>query len=843
MVMEYTIETLELPKILERLARHASFSASQELAVSLRPSADDMEVLARQRITSEAKRFLELKPSASLAAARDIRDLARRAGLGGVLEPRELLDVLATLVAARTIKGALSRLGNQFPSLATVAERITTAGELEREIQKCINPQGEIVDEASPILRRLRVDVRVVHQRLLDRLQNLVNSTTYRHVIQEPIVTLRQGRYVVPVKADFKGQLRGIVLDQSASGSTVFVEPMETVDINNRWRELQLEEQREMQRILRNLSALVAALEDELSETIVALAEIDLALAKAKYSVEIQGVEAGVIRAASAAVGEPHLPGSRLFLDLVNARHPLLGEGVVPIGVRLGGDFFVLVITGPNTGGKTVALKTVGLLPLMAQCGLHIPADEGSRIRVFKRVYADIGDEQSIEQSLSTFSSHLRRVIEVLANADEHSLVLLDEIGAGTDPTEGSALARALLSFLVKRQVPTIATTHYSELKAYAHATPGVENASVEFDVETLAPTFRLSIGLPGRSNALAIAHRLGVPAEVTDAAVKLLSASETQVDQLLSRIQLERDRAASERGADERARREAEKLRDELAKRLRAIEQERQAVIDQARREVDAEISEVRLRLRAAMASASKQSVSRLELLSAMSEVKAVQDEVDRNVEATGHSSEITVGATGRSPLPGSETENRLLGEVPPQESSGSQAVAGQRDAAEQADNAGRRLRVGDYVLVRSLGQYGELLSLPDLRGEAEVQLGSFKVKVRARDVERTKARPKTAADYFPQYQVSLEVRPQPPPELGVHGWRVEQMLPELDRYLNDSYLAGLQTVRIVHGKGTGVLRRVVREQLAHHPLVRSYGSADSRDGGDGVTVVHLAS
>ncbi|MBI4318010.1 MAG: endonuclease MutS2 [Chloroflexi bacterium] len=789
--MKHTVETLELPKILERLARHTSFSASRELAFSLSPSSDEQAVSSLQCTTTEARRLLELKPTISLAGARDVRDVVHRARLGGILEPRELLDVLATLLAGRTVRTALSRLSNQFPLLAARAECIAVSPDLEQEIQRSIDPQGEILDGASPILRRLRAEVKLAHRRLLDRLESLISSGSYRNVIQEPIITLRQGRYVIPIKTDFKGQFRGIVHDQSASGATVFVEPLETVDVNNRWRELQIEEQREIQRILRNLSAAVGSLEADLIHSVVAMAEIDLALAKGRYSAELSAVQPEITG---------NSPRDGVFLELVNARHPLLGDEVVPISARLGGDFFVLVITGPNTGGKTVALKTIGLLALMFQCGLHIPVDRGSRIRVFDNVYADIGDEQSIEQSLSTFSSHLTRVNEVLRSADEHSLVLLDEIGAGTDPTEGSALAKAILSYLVRRRIPTIATTHYSELKAYAHATAGVENACVEFDAETLAPTYKLSIGLPGRSNALAIAQRLGVPREVIDSAMREIRPSEMQVDRLLTQIQQERDRAAEHRAGAERAQTETERLREELGRKLHELEQERLAILEQARRDSEALVTEVRQRLRSIIVPLEKAPVSRGQLVAAGAEIRVIEEEV----EAVGRPS---------------------VAEPPP-----------------AVDQSGRPLRAGDFVLVKSLGQYGELISPPEGRGEAEVQLGSFKAKVRPGDIVRIKSRPKVAADYFPDYHVSLATRLTPLPELGIHGWRVEQVLPELERYVNDAYLCGLHTVRIVHGKGTGVLRQVVREQLAHNPLVKSYQSAEPREGGDGVTVVTLA-
>ncbi|MDA8188212.1 MAG: endonuclease MutS2 [Dehalococcoidales bacterium] len=795
-----TLDILELPKILKRLARFASFSASQEMALSLTPSYDFDLVLLLQQQTEEARKLLDLKPNMSVATARDVRGVARRAALGGTLDPADLLEVSATLACGRVLAANLSRLGRQLPLLAQIAERIAIHEDVEQEIARCITPQGEVADNATPILRRLRSEVKIAHQRLMDRLESLVNASTLRQIIQEPIVTQREGRYVIPIKADFKGQFQGIVHGQSASGATVFVEPIETVDMNNRWRELQLEEQREVQRILRGLSAMVGAVSEDLGESVMALATIDLALAKAKYAVAMRASAPRLIRGeATAQEASRSVSDGKLFLKFINARHPLLGDEVVPITVDLGGDFFILVITGPNTGGKTVALKTVGLLTLMAQSGMQIPADEGSCLRVFNQVYADIGDEQGIEQSLSTFSSHVVRVIDVLKKADAGSLALLDELGAGTDPTEGSALARAILEYLIKRRVPTIATTHYSELKAYAHATEGVENACVEFDPETLAPSYRLTIGLPGRSNAIAIASRLGVPSQVVEWAVKHLDPSETQVDSLLAQIQGERGRIAEERSALERLMSEVEERKAALEERLSAVEKERQAVVERAWGEVYKEIEEVRRQLRAARLVAEREKPDKEAIAAALSDVEAAQVVVEMRSAA-------------QPPQP---TEPSL-----PQ----------------------RELKAGDYVLIRSLNQDGQLVTAPDNRGEAEVQLGGFKVRVSARDLQRVK-KPSVPTCYETSgTEIRLQERSTPPREIEIRMWRVEQVLPVLEQYINDAYLTGMPEVRVIHGKGTGVLRRVVREQLAQNPMVRSFRTADLRDGGEGVTVVELA-
>ena len=797
-MFERTLEKLELPKVIELVAEHTSFAVSRELAFDMWPADDAAMARHLQRLTSEGRMLLDSRASFSAAGAQDIRDPVRRASLGAVLDPNELLDIATTLTVSRAVKGAISKAGPAFSGLAQIVESITPFDELVLEIKRCIDPHGEVVDDASPILKRLRSESRLAHQRLVSRLEAILNSSKMKLMIQEPIVTVRDGRYVIPVKADFKGQFRGIVHDHSASGATIFVEPLATVDLNNRWRELQLQEEREVHRILKSLSNQISVGAEAIAESLAALAEIDLILAKARYSLEIEGTEPILVS------NEEARSRDGCVLDVKRARHPLLKGGVVPIDVYLGGEFLILVITGPNTGGKTVALKTIGLLAMMAQCGLHIPADEGSKVRVFRSVYADIGDEQSIEQSLSTFSSHMKNIIQVLKRADEDSLVLLDELGAGTDPAEGSALARSILSFLIRRRIPALATTHYSELKTYAHATEGIENASVEFDPETLAPTYRLAIGLPGRSNALSIAARLGVPREVIDEAQGFINPAEPRVDNLLQEIQRERDRAVLDRRAAESIRQGAEELERSLREEKLRLLDERESILVKAREEAEGEIAEIRRKLRAAEDLIRNPVADRRASMEGLREAIAEVSQAQRELEKKMVQAE-------RSP-----------------------------EAPEYISDAS--FQAGDYVLVRSLDQHGEVVSSLADRGEVEVSLGNFKVRVKARDVIKTRGRPRAAgAHLIPP--TTVPCRPSPPSEIEVRGWRVEEVLPVLDQYIDDAYLAGMTSVRIIHGKGTGVLRQVVREQLARHPLVRSFVPAVVNEGGDGVTVAALAS
>ncbi|HKV00606.1 MAG TPA: endonuclease MutS2, partial [Ktedonobacteraceae bacterium] len=590
---------------MEKVAREAAFSASKELVMELQPTPNLDEARRRLAYTTEAYRLIELRSDAGVQGARDIRAHLARAAREGVLTPGDLLEVLATIQSAIHVARLTEKLDPEnFPLLHELGADIPQRPHLARRIEETISQEGEVLDTASPALRKLRFDIRGANQRLQDRLRTLVRD--FGNVLQEPIVTIRNDRYVIPVKAEHRGQVRGIVQDQSASGATVFIEPMVVVELNNRLKELQIEERQEIERILRQLSIEIGNEADALRLDVELLAEFDLHLAKARYGRMMRATE-------------PRLNDAG-YMNLRNARHPLLTGKVVPINFHLGHEFFMVVITGPNTGGKTVALKTVGLLTLMAQAGLYIPADEHSEIAVFEEVFADIGDEQSIEQSLSTFSSHMSHIIEILRRIEEESkretpairgklsetlvgtpenrrlraLVLLDELGAGTDPSEGSALARAILTFLLERHVTTIATTHYSELKAFAHEQPGVVNASVEFDVETLSPTYRLNIGLPGRSNALAIAGRLGLDESIIEHAREFLGSAGVRMENLLEGLQSERKALEDERFHLSMEQVEAEYQRKQLEQDRYKLEEQRVQILNEARAQAQRELEEV---------------------------------------------------------------------------------------------------------------------------------------------------------------------------------------------------------------------------------------------------------
>ncbi|MCH7662952.1 MAG: endonuclease MutS2, partial [Chloroflexi bacterium] len=589
---EKTLYTLEYDKILARLGSYCAFGASQELAEALRPSGQ-IDVAKRGLAeTTEARALLEAEAGTTVGGARDVRAAAKAAERGVVLTTTDLLDIKSTLVSARTLGRAFEGMEGIYPNLTTIAKRLPPAMGLVDAISKTISDRGEVMDTASEKLRRIRRDTMVVHERLVAKMERMVKNPKITPHLQEALVTQRDGRYVLPVRVAAKGKIKGIVHDQSSSGATLFIEPLAMVDSNNKWRELQLAERDEELRILLELSGKIGEHAAEIQGAVETIAKLDLAFAKAKYAENLTASEPS-LKAISPKKGKKH-PGVRV--KLWQARHPLLAkETVVPIDVELDPETYVLVITGPNTGGKTVTLKTVGLLALMAQAGLHIPAQTGSELSVFESVFADIGDEQSIEQSLSTFSGHITNIIHILEEADGKSLVILDELGAGTDPQEGAALARAILDYVVERGITMFVATHYPELKAYAHATPGVVNASMEFDMETLRPTFHLSIGLPGRSNALAIAKRLGLQDKIVDGAREMIDPDELRAEDLLDEIHRQRDLARTARAEAEEARLEAEELRGELAERLEKVEDERYEILNKAREEARDEVAELK--------------------------------------------------------------------------------------------------------------------------------------------------------------------------------------------------------------------------------------------------------
>jgi DNA mismatch repair protein MutS2 len=805
---EKSLATLEYDKVIARLAAHAQTARGRALALALKPSADYGEVLHRQRLTAEGRRMREMKPNVGLGAVRDIGTLAHQAGLGHALEPAELLDVQATLAHAHTTRETIDRLRVYLPFLAEISDRVGDFREITTEIGRCINRRAEVVDAASPVLAQLRRESRIAHDRLTQRLNQLLNSS--RGAIQEPIVTLRDGRYVIPVKAEQRAHLPGIVHDVSSSGATVFLEPLETVEMGNRWREMLAEEQREVARILRELSARVGARDADIAETIEALAEIDLSLAKGRLGEEIDAKHLP-----HDGLEQPWLREKPDALFLEEARHPLLTGTVVPVTVWLGealearnsqsedagGAFSVLLITGPNTGGKTVALKTVGVLSLMAQAGLPVPASANSRLPIFDAVYADIGDEQSIEQSLSTFSSHVGNIISILESATGESLVLLDELGAGTDPVEGAALAKAILSHLLSIGALTVATTHHGELKAFAHTTPGIANASVEFDVETLSPTYRLHVGLPGQSNALAIAQRLGMPEPILEEARGGIDPDRLAVESLISDLHREREAAQTASAEQRSAVREAERARERVTKELQSLEANRARLIERTQREMEAELVQMRSRLRDA-----SRELQRAERLNVFERAQAVEAAKQSLAQAETAAKQVTKRKQRRqrAPLP--------------------------------------EIAAGDQVFLVDVPTPGEALSPPDEDGDLDVKLGSLRARINVRQIERVEKRAAGDGHVAAGPPPSAMPLPSASPELDLRGLSVDEALLLIDQRLDEAARAGVREMRIIHGKGTGTLRRAVRDMLSKHALVQGHAGAPPRGGGDGVTVVELA-
>jgi DNA mismatch repair protein MutS2 len=807
-----SLQVLEFQKILERLAGFCDFSASAELARSLTPTGDYDEACERLAETSEARKLLSVQ-DLTIGSAHDIREQVDLAAHGGVLEPKDLQEVHHTLVASRDLRRAIEKWADQYPHLGELALRLPAPLGLVEAISHAIAENGEVIDSASPQLASLRGEIRVAHDRLMARLQRYLTDPETAAKLQDAVITQRDGRYVIPLRAEFKGQVKSIVHDQSSTGATLFVEPLAVVELNNTYRELQLAERDEVRRILTDLSAQVGALSREIVPGIRALAQLDLAFAKAKYADELHAAEPILHPLPlSGRTKAPEPTQSASVIRLSQARHPLLEPAtVVPIDIDLSPGTFAVVITGPNTGGKTVTLKTVGLLAVMAQSGLHIPARSGSELSCFHEVYADIGDEQSIEQSLSTFSGHITNIVHILKKADHRCLVILDELGAGTDPQEGAALARALLSHLLDQGVSCLVATHYPELKTFAHSTPGVVNAALEFDLRTLRPTYRLTIGLPGRSNALAIAQRLGLPEAIIAAARSAINPQDLRADRLLGDINRQRNQAHKERAKAEKARSEARRLEHELAERMEKIEDERIAVLEKARAEGELEIAVLKAQLK----------TLKQELKKARQPLEALE-EVEEKVES--------IEEKAAQPIP---------------------RRRGRRNEG-AVSHPKRPLMAGDKVLLPGLGQEGVISTLgPD---EAEVQVGALRVRAKLEDLRRpvepvpgtSSATLATGHRSIPEASspaTILHFHTSPGLELDLRGERAEEAMVRLDRYLEEAYLAGLPFVRIIHGIGTGKLRREVRTALKGHPHVAAFEEGHENEGGAGVTVVKLVS
>lgn len=785
---ERNLKRLEFNRVKEKLAEFAASQPGRELVEELLPYNNRDEIVAALAEVTEGRELLRLDPTARLDGWNDVRPQARRCARGALLEPQELWHVWQTLVACRQIKHFFSERQDRYRRLNEIAQGLGTFKELEKRIAIAIAPGGEILDRATERLFSIRRRLAAAQQRIKDRLNEIIRSTSYQKYLQDPIVTMREGRYVVPVKQEYRSQVPGIVHDQSASGATLFIEPMPVVEANNEVRTLLAEEKQEITRILTELSNAVGGQAEELLYALENLARLDFIMAKARYSASLDAWAPRIV------------PEARL--DIRQGRHPLLPVKAVPISIQLGEAFDMLVITGPNTGGKTVSLKTVGLLVIMAHAGLHVPAEDGTVIGMFDRVYADIGDEQSIEQSLSTFSSHTTNIVNILHGAGNKSLVLLDELGAGTDPTEGSALARAILEQLRLQGAKVVATTHYGELKSYAFASDRVENASVEFDPQTLRPTYRLLTGRPGRSNAFEIALRLGLDESVVQRARGYLTEEQVQVADLMRELEKARAQAEQDQLDAAKIRREAEQYREQYRTRLEKIDRRKDEIISRAVAEAKETVKK-----------------ARLEAEQLVEELRAALK------EKSSYNREQSI-ANARQRL--KQLQSKLHAKEP----------AG---APERAGEAVAEVKPGDEVFIPKYGQHGVVLEAPGLDDQVQVQVGIIRMTIPRRELRQARTKQTDRPQRTGVGQLVQQKARDISPRLDMRGMRVDEGLAEVEKYLDDACVAGLPVVQLVHGKGTGALRAAVQKLLKEHHRVKKYRLGEQGEGGSGVTVVEL--
>ena len=788
---ERSLRVLEFHKIRAELSKYCVSDMGREKCEALVPTNRIADVRRMQQETEEARVVLTYLGGTPMIPFADVRASLHLAEIGSALSPRALLDIAACLRAARAARDALVTDRDNTPMLTANASRLSTNRTLEQAIGDAILSEEEIADRASPELFTIRRKMRSCNERVRERLNGMIHSPTTQKYLQEAIITMRADRYVLPVKQEYRGMVPGIVHDQSATGATIFVEPMAVVEIGNELKQLIASEKAEIDRILRALSAQVAPDAAAIADNLAILAQLDFAFAKASLAREMMACEPKV--------------NDEGRIDIRRGRHPLIDpQKVVPLDIRLGADFTTLIITGPNTGGKTVTLKTTGLFTLMAQSGLQVPAEHGTELAVFDDVFADIGDEQSIEQSLSTFSGHMTNIVSILTQVTPDSLVLFDELGAGTDPTEGAALAQAILSTLLDMHTRTVATTHYSELKEYALTTENVENASVEFDVTTLRPTYRLSIGIPGKSNAFEISRKLGLPEFVIGKAKELLSKEQVRFEDVIANAEYHRQVAERERQIAEEASREMVAIRNQAEAERRKLEEQRERsikkakeeakrIVENARRESDAIIAELRAMKKAGGAQEH--------------EIQRVRKQVDTAQEALADKPE------------------EAAGEVP------------------------KSVKVGDMVHIASMDVDATVMSLPDAKGYLQLKVGMMKMRAQMSDLrtlsltqklikkEQKKQEHKRA---MREQRVDVMTRPVRQ-ELDVRGMALDEAIPEVQKFLDDAMLSSLGEVSIIHGNGTGILRAGIQDCLRRHPCVSSFRLGRYGEGETGVTIVSL--
>ncbi len=785
---EKVLKTLEFTKIISQLEEYASSDAAKDICRHLTPSSDLETIQTNQAQTSDALTRILRKGSISFSGIRDVRASLKRLAIGSVLGMGELLAVSSLLDCAARVKAFSRNLDadTQEDSLDSFFDALEPLTPLNHELKRCILSEEEISDDASPGLKSVRRQMQTANERIRSQLNSMISSQTTRTYLQENVVTMRNGRYCIPVKQEYRGQVPGMIHDQSSTGSTLFIEPMAVVKLNNDIKELILKEQDEIEKILSELSNQTAVHIEEIEENFTLLTKLDFIFAKAMLSRSYKG-------------SEPIL-NQQGIIHLKQARHPLLNpDHVVPSNIHLGEDFTLLIVTGPNTGGKTVSLKTVGLLTLMGQAGLHIPAFDGSKLAVFEEVYADIGDEQSIEQSLSTFSSHMTNIVSILEKADDRSLVLFDELGAGTDPTEGAALAISILSFLHNMQVRTMATTHYSELKVYALSTEGVENACCEFDVETLRPTYRLLIGIPGKSNAFAISGKLGLPAFLIEDAKKHVTEQDIAFEDLISDLETSRVTIEREREEIKHYKTEVETLKQKLEQKQERFEEQKERILREATEQ-------------------------------ARDILQGAKDYADETIR------KFNKGLSGKE----MEQERSKVRE---KLSSTNDKLSFQTKPAKKKASKAEDFHIGDAVRVLSLNLNGTVSTLPNAKGDLFVQMGILRSQINIKDLERLDEPVITGPNLTKTSsgKIKMSKTSTISPEINLIGKTSDEALSELDKYLDDAYLSHLSQVRVVHGKGTGALRQAVHTHLKRQKYIKSFHLGAFGEGDAGVTIVEF--
>jgi DNA mismatch repair protein MutS2 len=791
-VNEKTLRVLEFNKIKELLIDKCESRIGKEYAKKISPITNIKEIDLMQQETEEALSLLIKRGKPPLYGIHSISYEIKRVEIGGVLNPASLIKVSDSLRVSRGLKNYIKETkADKMPTYLIIGELIDNLRvykNIEDEINNAIINENEISDNASSTLRNIRRQISSKNDAIRDKLNSIVNSQTNRKYLQDGIVTVREGRYVIPVKQENRSSVPGLIHDISSSGATVFIEPMAVVELNNQLRELEIKEQDEIERILSELSNLVASESDGIGNNEKILRTLDFVFAKGKLALEMNATR-------------PIL-NDKGIINIKKARHPLLQtKVVVPIDVYIGRDFNSLIITGPNTGGKTVTLKTVGLFTLMAQAGLHIPADYNSEVAVFNQIFADIGDEQSIEQSLSTFSSHMTNIVNILKEVRYNSLILFDELGAGTDPTEGAALAMAILDYLLKKDIRTVATTHYSQLKLYALTTERVRNASVEFDVETLSPTYRLLIGVPGKSNAFEISKRLGLPQHIIDDAKELISKENVEFEDVLQAIEQDRKSIEEDKIEAKRLRLEIEQLRKGLATEKEKTQQMRDGIIRKAKEEARDIL---------------KNAKEEADLV--VGEVRDISSEIEKE-----HNKRLL------------EAQELLRKDINKMESSLSKDIF-----KVKSNRPPKNLKIGETVEVLSLNQVGTVSTLPNEKGYLTVQIGIMKVNVHISALRRVASQDSDKSTIKAKTIIGSKSK-SIKNEIDLRGKNIEEAILDIDKYLDDSYIANLKEVYLIHGKGTGALRDGIKSYLRGHKHVKSYRPGKYGEGGDGVTVVEI--